>query len=52
MKCGVCGGIGWYADHDQSCMGWYEDGCDCNGVQIQCDTCQGTGLVENIGVTE
>jgi len=45
IKCQMCGGDGWYVGHDDEC---YETGdCNCSGVQVRCETCGGTGEVDN-----
>lgn len=44
MKCSDCGGDGWYVGHADQCN---ETGqCTCNGIQIQCEKCQGIGEVK------
>ena len=45
MKCTYCSGDGWYVEHDPYCGGWESGNCDCQGVQIQCAKCEGTGEV-------
>ena len=45
VKCEMCEGNGWYADHDHSPHSHSEDG-SCNGscpIQVQCENCRATG---------
>lgn len=42
--CPKCAGDGWQIDHSDEC---YEAGdcVGCGGVQVECETCEGTGRV-------
>ena len=44
MKCKVCDGAGWYADHAPDCDG-HCHGCP---IQVQCKDCEGTGSIEEL----
>ena len=46
--CPVCNGDGWYADHASSDL-HDEDGQCCGycPIQVQCETCEATGIVTN-----
>ena len=46
MKCNICNGQGWTAEHSPYQGDHDEDG-SCNGscpIQVQCEYCQGTGI--------
>jgi len=47
MKCNWCAGDGWYVDHSSECDGFSGKECNCSGVQVQCEKCQGTGEVKD-----
>jgi RecJ-like exonuclease len=50
MKCKNCDGEGWTAEHDPSDTShehMQEGQCSSCPVQMGCDTCQGTGMVED-----
>ena len=42
MKCGVCDGEGFTVEHDLKCDG----SCGSCPVQVQCETCRGTGEIK------
>ena len=50
IKCSVCGGDGWYADHSLEHYHNSQD-CDCSKygcpVQVECEICEGTGYIVN-----
>lgn len=41
VKCKLCNGQGWTAEHDIMCNG----NCECCPVQVQCQECSATGFV-------
>lgn len=41
--CPDCGGDGWTSEHDPNDP--HENGCSNCPIQVQCDTCQATGMV-------
>ena len=43
VECPSCGGDGWYVGHEDEC--WETGDCNCSGVQLQCEQCQGSGSV-------
>ena len=50
--CGACGGQGWTAEHDIMDNHNPEDGsCMTCPVQVQCENCMATGIVETSNIT-
>jgi len=45
MICNYCGGSGTYIDHAQNCNGWESGNCGCLGELYLCETCKGTGEI-------
>ncbi len=45
ILCPVCGGIGWYSDHDPNSIDWETGEHDCSGcpIAVECHYCEGTG---------
>jgi len=47
MKCKYCDGKGWTAEHDPNDPHW-GGVCENCPIQVQCETCKGTGIVEGV----
>jgi RecJ-like exonuclease len=49
IKCGVCHGEGWYADHSPNhYANSHDDDCSQYGcpVQVECENCKATGYID------
>ena len=44
VTCPQCDGLGYTAEHDP--MDPHENGCSNCPIQVQCEHCEGTGIVE------
>lgn len=45
IKCQICGGDGWYSEHDPDDP--HIDGiCSTCPIQVQCEACEGTGTIK------